>query len=403
MAKMDLPRTRLLISLLVLLIATVALGAAGQVSSENGPNQAEAATSNSSIIEHLQGNFKTGIVVDVETGLVLVDTDADVQRQPASMLKMMTELIVLEHVKSGDIAMDDSVLVSAKASRMGGSQVYLKHNDSFKLKDLLRALAIHSANDAACALAEHVAGSVLAFTDLMNMRAEDLGMVNSEFHSVHGLPAGNGQKPDLTTARDLSILAMALIKYPEALEWSSQKTAPFKNGTFTTLYNPNKLIGKFRGLDGLKTGYTGPAGFCVTATAVQKGRRLISVVMGCTSDKARAEESTRLLSYGFNMFIQVPVIPVSGVEISEPVNIKGGKVKSVIVAYGDKLTVSVPRNRKDDLVVNKEFPEKIEAPFAKGETVGWAVVTLDGEELGRVSLVATVEVQKGNWFNRLLN
>jgi serine-type D-Ala-D-Ala carboxypeptidase (penicillin-binding protein 5/6) len=353
--------------------------------------------------ERLSGDFKTAIVIDAETGFVLVDSDADVRRQPASMLKMMTELIVLEHVASGDLHMDDIVKVSAKASKMGGSQVYLRHNDSFKLVDLLRALAIHSANDAACALAEHVAGSTLAFTDLMNMRAEELGMTNSDFHSVHGLPTRGVGKPDLTTARDLSILALALLEHPEALEWSSQKTAPFKNGTFETLYNPNKLIGKFRGLDGLKTGFTSPAGFCVTATAVQKGRRLVSVVMGCSSDKARAEETTRLLSYGFNKFIQVPVIPEGGSQLPDPVAVKGGKVESVLVAYGDKLLVSVHRDRKEDLVVHNEFPEKIQAPLAAGEAIGRAVVTLDGVELGSVPLVTMVEVQKGNWFNRLLN
>lgn len=402
MVKMDLPRNLLLaVLILMTLTAGVVLGQEGKITRTTESVSQD--NTGSPLAERLTGDFKTGIVVDVESGLVLVDTDADVQRQPASMLKMMTELLVLEHVASGDIAMDEMVKISAKASNMGGSQVYLRHNDSFTVENLLRALAIHSANDAACALAEHVAGSVIAFTDLMNMRAEDLGMNNSEFHSVHGLPAGYGQKPDLTTARDLATLALALLEHPKALEWSSQKTAPFKNGTFTTLYNPNKLIGNYRGLDGLKTGYTGPAGFCVTATAVQKGRRLVSVVMGCSTNKARAEETTRLLSFGFNMFIQVPVIPVAGVEIPEPVAIKGGKVKDVIVAYGDKLVISVPRNRKDDLVIINEFPAKVEAPFAKGEELGRAVVTLDGEVLGSVSLVATVEVLKGNWFNRLMN
>ncbi len=141
----------------------------------------------------------------------------------------------------------------------------------------------------------------------------------------------------------------------------------------------------------------------MTATAVQKGRRLVSVVMGCKTNAARAEETTRLLSYGFNMFIQVPIIPTAGVELPEPVKIKGGKTKTVIVQYGEKLTVSVPRNRQNDLVIKNEFPENIEAPFAKGDAIGRAVVTLDGMELGSVPLVAAAEVQKGNWFNRLLN
>lgn len=351
----------------------------------------------------LTGDFKAAIVVDADTGLTLVATNARERRQPASMLKMMTELIVLEHVASGDMKMDEMVRVSAKASNMGGSQVYLKHNTEFSVKDLLRALAIHSANDAAVALAEHTAGSTEAFIDLMNLRARELGMNDTEFHSVHGLPPGWKQQPDLTTAYDLSLLALELIKHPQALEWSSTSTAPFKNGTFTTLYNPNKLIGKFRGLDGLKTGYTGPAGFCVTASAVQQGKRLVSVVMGCSTDNARATETTRLLSYGFNAFTRVAVIPEAGALIAQQVTLSGGKKKTAPVAFGESLTVSVPKGREEDLKIDVQLLEKVKAPQLQGAEVGFAAVRLDGRVLGRVPLVLTEEVEKGNWWNRLLN
>lgn len=350
----------------------------------------------------LTGDFKSAIVIDAETGMVLVSTDANTRRQPASMLKMMTELIVLEHVAEGDVKMDEKVKVSAKASNMGGSQVYLKHNEVFTVEELLHALAIHSANDAAVALAEHVAGSTDAFIDLMNMRGEDLGMTNTNFQTVHGLPPGWKQKADLTTPTDLAILGRELIKYPEALVWASTKTAPFRGGKFT-LYNPNKLVGNYRGLDGLKTGYTGPAGFCVTATATQKGKRLISVVMGCSTDKARATETTRLLSYGFNMYQQVPVIPAAGEALAQAVTVKGGKKKKVTVAYGESLTVSVPRKREGDLIVQNEITEPVQAPLALGFEVGRAVVLLDGLELGSVPIVTMEEVAKGNWLNRLMN
>ena len=264
----------------------------------------------------LTGDFKSAIVIDAETGLVLVATNERVRRQPASMLKMMTELIVLDHIADDDLKLDEIVKVSANASRMGGSQVYLKHGEEFTVDELLHALAIHSANDAAVALAEHLAGSTAAFVDLMNMKAMDLGLLDTEFHSVHGLPPGRGQRPDLTTALDMATLGRELVKYPRALEWASTKTAPFRDGKFT-LYNPNKLVGTYRGLDGIKTGYTGPAGFCVTASAVQKGKRLISVVMGCSSDRARATETTRLLTYGFNAYRRVEVIPEAGVALPE--------------------------------------------------------------------------------------
>lgn len=350
----------------------------------------------------LTGDFKSAIVIDAETGLVLVAANENKRRQPASMLKMMTELLVLEHVAEGDLNLEDKVKVSAKASNMGGSQVYLKHGEVFTVEELLHALAIHSANDAAVALAEHLAGSTDAFLDLMNMRAKELGLANTVFHTVHGLPPGWRQEPDMTTALDMAHLGRVLVKHPLALVWASTKTAPFRDGKFT-LYNPNKLVGNYRGLDGLKTGYTGPAGFCVTATAIQKGKRLISVVMGCSTDKARATETTRLLTYGFNMYEQVPVIPAAGEVLPDPVTVKGGKKKQVAVAYGESLTVSVPKNREGDLVIQNEISEPVQAPLTLGLEVGRAVVLLDGLELGSVPIVTMEEIAKGNWLNRLLN
>jgi len=350
----------------------------------------------------LTGDFKSAIVIDAETGLTLVAANENKRRQPASMLKMMTELIVLEHLAEGDLKMDEWVKVSAKASKMGGSQVYLKHGEIFTVEELLHALAIHSANDAAVTLAEHVAGSTDAFIDLMNMRAQDMGMADTEFHTVHGLPPGWKQEPDMTTARDLAILGRELVQYPQALEWASTKTAPFRDGKFT-LYNPNKLVGNYRGLDGIKTGYTASAGFCVTASAIQKGKRLISVVMGCSTDKARATETTRLLTYGFNMYKQVPVIAATGEALPDPVAVKGGKKKKVIVAYGESLTVSVPKNREGDLVIQNEISQPVQAPLTLGLEVGRAVVLLDGLELGSVPIVTMEEIAKGNWLNRLLN
>lgn len=350
----------------------------------------------------LEGNFKAAIVIDAATGLILVANEVDLRRPPASMLKMMTELIVLEHIADGDMTLSEIVKVSALASNMGGSQVYLKHGEKFTVEELLMALAIHSANDAAVALAEHLAGSVDAFVDLMNIKARDLGMTSTEFHSVHGLPPGWKQTSDMTTVRDMATLGRALVEHPQALEWASTKTAPFRNGEFT-LYNPNKLVGNYRGLDGLKTGFTGAAGFCVTATAVRKGKRLISVVMGCPTDKGRATETTRLLTYGFNMYKQVSVFTTAGEPLAEPLRIKGGKKKSVQVTYGESLEISVPRNREQDLELEIQLPEEFEAPLALGAEVGVALVTLDGVVLGSVPIVATEEIAKGNWLNRLLN
>lgn len=348
----------------------------------------------------LDGDFASAIVIDAETGMTLVAVNERAKRQPASMLKMMTELIVLERVQKGDLSMDELVRVSALASRMGGSQVYLAHNEEFPVEELLHALAIHSANDAAQALAEHVAGSSDAFVDLMNLRAKELGMTDTVFHTVHGLPPGWKQEPDITSARDMAILGRELIRHPVAVEWASTQTMPFRDGKFT-LYNPNKLVGKYRGLDGIKTGYTEPAGFCVTASAVQMGKRLISVVMGCSSDKARANETTRLLTYGFNLFTQVPVLAGDGQPLEALVAVKGGKVKEAPVTAGAELVVSVPRDRTGDVVVEYRLQEDAAAPLAAGTEVGQAVALLDGIELGRVPVVLAQDVAKGNWLDRL--
>lgn len=348
------------------------------------------------------GDFASAIVVDVNTGMILEAHNEHARRQPASMLKMMTELVVLEHVAQGQLSMDDMVTVSAHASRIGGSQVYLKEGERFTVHDLLMALAVHSANDAATALAEHIAGSTAAFVVLMNAKARELNMNNTEFHSVHGLPAGRGQAPDISTAYDMTLLARELIKHPEALEWGSTAEAPFRDGTFM-LHNPNKLIGKFRGLDGLKTGYTEPAGFCVTATAVQQGQRLLSVVMGCSTNNARASETTRLLTMGFAMFEPVKVFDGPGEALPFMLAVKDGTVREVPVTYGQSLTVSVPRGRRGELVIDTDLQQHAKAPLAAGAEVGRALVKLGDRLLGSVPIITLQEAPRGSWFHRLVH
>ncbi len=350
----------------------------------------------------MDGDFASAIVLDADTGDILVAKEPHARRQPASMTKMMTELIVLERIAEGDIHLEDTVVVSAKASKMGGSQVYLKHNEEFSVEELLSALAIQSANDAAVSLAEHTAGSVEAFIDLMNMRAAELNMRDTEFHTVHGLPPGYRQQPDLTSAHDMAVLGLELAKHPVALEWSATAKAPFRDGKFI-MYNPNKLIGKYRGLDGIKTGYHGQAGFCVTASAIQRGRRLISVVMGCPTDEARATETTRLLSYGFNLYITVDLITEKGLALEEKVKVKGGKEKEVTVAYGDLLSVSALRHRVESIVLEHRIDQPLQAPLEAGQIVGEAVALLDGKQLGSVSIVTLEAMAKGSWLDRLLH
>ncbi len=348
----------------------------------------------------LDGDFATAIVVDAHSGAVLIAKDPLVRRQPASMIKMLTELVILERIEKGDFALTDTVTVSARASKMGGSQVYLRAGERFTMEDLLKALTIHSANDAAAALAEHVGGSIEAFVYLMNERAAALGMKNSEVHSVNGLPARRGEKPDLTTAYDMSLLARELIKHPESLEWASQPSAPFRGGTFT-LHNPNRLLGRYPGLDGLKTGYTVPAGFCLTATAEQNGARLISVVMGCSNARIRANETARLLNHGFDLYTDVTLIAAAGLPVTTPAKVKGGMETKVPLVYGGPLKVTVPRAQEKAVALQIELAPALRAPIVAGAPAGRAVAMLDGREIGSVPLVTSTAVAKGTWLDRL--
>ena len=350
----------------------------------------------------LKGNFATAIVMDAATGEVLVAKRPDDQRQPASMTKMMTELLIMERIAEGDIALADQVTVSARASRMGGSQVYLKDGEVFTVEELLMALAIHSGNDAAVALAEYHAGTVEAFIELMNLRATELNMRATIFHSVHGLPPGWRQKPDLTSAYDMALLGRELSKHPQALKWASMKTAPFRDGEFT-LYNSNKLIGTFRGLDGLKTGYHHRAGFCLTATAIQKGQRLIAVVMGATDNQARSAETARLLSYAFNLYTHVTLITPENQTIAPPLPIEDGEAREITLAYAEPMSVSVRKDQVDLVILEKRISEPLAAPIEAGEVVGTAVALLNGRTLGEVPIVAAEPVARGSLLQRIMH
>ena len=350
----------------------------------------------------VDGEFTAAIVLDAASGEVLMAKNPHLRLPPASMVKMMTELLVLEKAAAGELSLTDSVAVSGRASKMGGSQVYLKDGERFTVEDLLRALAIHSANDAAAALAEYVAGSTEAFVDLMNERARELKMTHTEFRSCHGLPPARDQQSDLTCAHDMALLCLALLAHPESTRMASQAEAPFRGGVFT-LHNPNPLVGKFPGLDGMKTGYTAKAGYCLTATARQKGGRLVSVVMGAPSIRARSAETSRLLTRGFAQYATVKLVDSANKPLDAPVRVKGGATRDVVVAYGSPLSVLVLKNRVNKVVLETEVKEPLRAPLRAGDVVGRAVAKFDGTVLGEVPIVALESVARGNIFQRLLH
>jgi serine-type D-Ala-D-Ala carboxypeptidase (penicillin-binding protein 5/6) len=244
--------------------------------------------------------YLSALVVDADTGKVLFADHAEVAAYPASVLKLMNLLVILDRIKAGSLRLDEMVPVTTEAAKTGGSQVYLDPKEQFSIEELLYALMVQSANDAAVALASHVAGSKEGFVALMNQKAAELGMKNTRFYSVHGLPPSEGQKPDVTTAYDLSILCRELAKRPEALKYTGTKERGFREGKFI-MRNHNHLLGAIEGCDGFKTGFFEAAGFSIAVTAKRSGVRIIAIVMGSSNRKIRDAKASELLAKGFIM------------------------------------------------------------------------------------------------------
>lgn len=242
--------------------------------------------------------YISALAINAATGDVLFEDNADAQVYPASVLKLMDLYIVLTRIEAGNLSLDEMVQVTPEAARMGGSQVYLDPKEQFSVEELLYALMVQSANDAATALAIHISGSEAAFVELMNTTAKQLGMNNTIFHTEHGLPPAKGQEPDITTARDMAILCQELVKRPEALKYTSTKTRGFRNDTFT-MNNHNHLLGQVPGVDGLKTGYFYLAGFSTAITAPKDGHRIITLVMGSSNRKERDAKAMEIMGKAF--------------------------------------------------------------------------------------------------------
>lgn len=336
------------------------------------------------------GDYKAAILINAGSGVVLYEKDPHAQYPPASMVKMMLMLLVVEKVETRSISLDDPIKTSAKASKFGGSQVYLKQGEVFPLREMMKAIVIHSANDASVAVAQFLTGSVAGTADLMNRRARELGMNDTVYYSVDGLPPGRGGRPDLSSAHDLALLARELIKYPKLLEWCSTETAPFRDGEFI-LTNTNRLIGSFPGADGIKTGYYREAGYNLTATASRDGLRMISVVLGVSTDRGRFEESRRLLSIGFNMYKKVRVL-TKGELLSPEVKVSGAKVKSTSLTAANDLFVHVRRGAESSVHTALSVPPAIEAPVVKGKSYGEIIVMNGEREIGRVDALAPEEI-----------
>jgi len=342
--------------------------------------------------------YKYAILIEPESGKVLFEKDAHTPVPPASMVKMMTTLIALDKIKEGALQLSDSVTVSRWAAQMGGSQVYLKEGETFTVEEMLKAIMIHSANDATTALAEHIAGSTDAFVDLMNEKAEQLGLKETHYFSVHGLPAEPGQQDDEMSAYDLALLGRELMKYPEGAKWAATVQEPFRDGKFT-LFNPNHLLRQYPNADGIKTGFHNKAGFCVTGSAKRGDLRLIVVVMGSTTKRDCFGSATQLLNQGFSTYrMYVPV--KQGTALGKDATVKGGVAEHVAVAPAEDVKVLLKRGEEKKVQVEVNIPERVSAPVTAGQVVGEVVVKLDGVEVGKTQATAAQDVAQASFWQR---
>jgi serine-type D-Ala-D-Ala carboxypeptidase (penicillin-binding protein 5/6) len=333
------------------------------------------------------------ILQNYNTGKVLAENNADAKLAPASLTKILTVYVVFKEIKNGHLKLDDKVTISQNAWQTSGSKMFVKVNDQVKVEDLLKGVIIQSGNDASVSLAEHVAGNEATFAELMNQHATRLGMVNSHFENSDGLPSDG----HYTTARDLGILTTALIKeFPEYYPWFSLKEFTYNK---ITQQNRNTLLSRDESVDGVKTGHTEEAGYCLVASALRNGMRLISVVMGTENESARANTNQALLNYGFRFFESHRLYQAK-TSINEP-RIWKGDTETVQLGLLDDLYVTIPRRRYNDLKATINVDKKILAPVKAGDKLGSVTVVLDNETLATKDLVALKAVEEGGIFRRL--
>ena len=337
--------------------------------------------------------------MEVSTGKVLYEKDADTPKAPASMTKIMTMLLIMEAIDDGRISMDDEVNISTNASGMGGSQAYLEANTTSKVSTLLTAIAIGSANDASVAMAEKIGGTEENFVNMMNKRAKQLGAENTTFKNPHGLD----EDGHLTTARDLAIIARELItKHEEILKLTStyETTITHANGKSLWLVNTNKLIKFYNGLDGLKTGFTGNAGYCLTGSMKRNDMRLITVTMKAPTKEDRNTDTINMMEYAYSMFYKDTLL--KGDKKLGTMFIDNSKKRKVNYYLEKDATVVVPKD-----VRNIDYKYTIDltntkAPLKKGDKVGTLKLSVNNEEIS-YNVIVNEDILKSNFFNRILN
>lgn len=344
-------------------------------------------------------NAKSAILVDSLSGKVLYEKNADEKLPPASMTKLASMLLIMESIDNETLKFDDMVTISEEAANMGGSQVFLQAGETYSVRDLLKSIAIASGNDAVYAMAEKIGGSHEEFVNMLNKRLKEIGAVNTNFVNAHGLDA----EGHYSTARDMSIIARELLKHEKILEYTSiyEEYLEKNDGSRIWLVNTNKLVRYYNGVDGLKTGFTKTAGYCLTATAKKDNFRLISVVMGEDTSENRSADTVKLLNYGFNTY-KINIIKTKDEKLGK-VRIYNGKNYFANVVLVTDATEILKNNEKAD---NYEFNlkvGKIKAPVKRGDVIGTAEIIDSGNNIiDEVDVTIDKDIEKAGFVDYLL-
>lgn len=348
--------------------------------------------------EEITPNAKSSILIEAQTGKILYEKNSNEKFAPASMTKMMSLLLIMENIDNGNLKMDEVIKVSKNASSMGGSQIFLKENEQMTIEDLLKGITIGSANDATVALAERIAGTEDAFVKLMNDKVKELNLKNTNFKNCTGLDEIN----HYSSAYDMSIIAKELVKHKTILEFSSIYETYLRKGTENEfwLVNTNKLVRFYNGVDGLKTGYTDEAGYCLTATINKDNMRVIAVVMGEPTSNVRNDEVSNLIDYGYNLYQRE--IYLTKEEVLDTVPIEKGNDKTVNIVTIEDASIINKKGHKIGEITYELDIKNIKAPIKKGEVVGSVIIKEDGKEIIKTNVTVNETVEKASFITLFL-
>ena len=348
-------------------------------------------------------NCKSAVLMDFGTGKIIYEQNSREKLPPASVTKVMTMLLIMEALDSGKISYEDKVTISPQASSKNskGTMLLLEAGEVRTVKELMYGIAVESANDACIAMAEHISGSEEEFVKLMNRRAKELGANDSNFVNPNGLP----EDGHVTTAYDLAVLSRELLKHEKIFDFISQYMVKVyvgkKNNVLRELVNKNKMVRFYNDVDGIKTGWTEEAGYCISVTAKRNNLRLISVVMGSPKVDIRNKEARKLIDYGFANFNSL-IIAKKGDKIQEVNVSKGSRLKVNALAESD-VSVLLNKGEEKSIVKKAELPEALKAPVKKGEKIGELVISINDKEIGRHNLISDADVNKSTFLNNLRN